>query len=277
MNKVKHNDAALQDMRSAREFEELECNNTVSVQKNVGLTKKCESNACGAVIVAADYKCEWWEIKSTVFGVDPSDSSKKVALGRLRTLYGPLSPQTYANIILVSDEPLFGPFVEQYIGLDLALNTKADVVVDPKGIIDMPDESVGFVLSTQVLEHVEDPKSYLKEACRILQKDGKLILSTHGYWMFHPDPTDFWRWTSTGLQKIVKEAGVEIVYFEGILARSSMGLQLFQDGLLFKFPKAIRPLWSMLLQPFIIFFDKIAGNKSRREDACTFILVAKKM
>ena len=73
--------------------------------------KKCESNACGAVIVAADYKCEWWEIKSTVFGVDPSDSTKKVALGRLRTLYGPLSPQTYANIILVSDEPLFGPAV----------------------------------------------------------------------------------------------------------------------------------------------------------------------
>ena len=73
--------------------------------------KKCESNACGAVIVAADYKCEWWEIKSTVFGVDPSDSTKKVALGRLRTLYGPLSPQTYANIILVSDEPLFGPSV----------------------------------------------------------------------------------------------------------------------------------------------------------------------
>jgi len=73
--------------------------------------KKCESNACGAVIVAADYKCEWWEIKSTVFGIDPSDSSKKVALGRLRTLYGPLSPQTYANIILVSDEQLFGPSV----------------------------------------------------------------------------------------------------------------------------------------------------------------------
>jgi len=73
--------------------------------------KKCESNACGAVIVAADYKCEWWEIKSTVYGVDSSDSSKKVALGRLRTLYGPLSPQTYANIILVSDEPLFGPAV----------------------------------------------------------------------------------------------------------------------------------------------------------------------
>ena len=75
------------------------------------VVKKCESNACGAVIVAADYRCEWWEIKSTVYGVDPNDASKKVTLGKLRTLYGPLSAQTYANIILVSDEPLYGQSV----------------------------------------------------------------------------------------------------------------------------------------------------------------------
>ena len=75
------------------------------------VVKKCESNACGAVIVAADYRCEWWEIKSTVYGLDPNDVSKKVTLGKLRTLYGPLSAQTYANIILVSDEPLYGPSV----------------------------------------------------------------------------------------------------------------------------------------------------------------------
>ena len=58
-------------------------------------------------------------------------------------------------------QPLFDPFVEQYIGLDLALNTKADVTINPQGKIDMPDESVGFVLSTQVLEHVENPSEYL--------------------------------------------------------------------------------------------------------------------
>ena len=75
------------------------------------IVKKCELNACGAVIVAADYRCEWWEIKSTVYGVDPNDASKKVTLGKLRTLNGPLSAKTYANIILVSDEPLYGPSV----------------------------------------------------------------------------------------------------------------------------------------------------------------------
>ncbi len=173
-------------------------------------------------------------------------------------------------------QPLFDPFVEQYIGLDLALNTKADVTINPQGKIDLPDESVGFVLSTQVLEHVENPSEYLKEAHRILQKGGKLILSTHGYWMFHPDPTDYWRWTSTGLQKIVKEAGFEVVYFEGILGRSAMGLQLFQDGILFKIPQSLRFIWAMIMQPLIIFFDKIILSSSRNQDACTFILVAKK-
>ena len=82
------------------------------ISAKIGLAtdvKKCESNACGAVIVAADYLCKWWEIKSTVSAVDPNDLNKKVLLGSLRTTYGELGPQTYANILLISDEPLFMP------------------------------------------------------------------------------------------------------------------------------------------------------------------------
>ncbi|CAB4693102.1 MAG: hypothetical protein F2666_02770 [Actinobacteria bacterium] len=82
------------------------------ISAKIGLAtdvKKCESNACGAVIVAADYLCKWWEIKSTVSGVDPNDLNKKILLGSLRTTYGELGPKTYANILLISDEPLFMP------------------------------------------------------------------------------------------------------------------------------------------------------------------------
>ena len=59
--------------------------------------------------MAADYLCKWWEIKSSVSGVDPNDLNKKVLLGSLRTTYGELGPKTYANILLISDEPLFMP------------------------------------------------------------------------------------------------------------------------------------------------------------------------
>ena len=82
----------------------------ISAQKRLAAdVVKCESNACGAVIVAADYSCKWWEIKSTVSGTDLNEPNKKVLLGTLRTTYGSLSPNTYANILLISEEPLFLP------------------------------------------------------------------------------------------------------------------------------------------------------------------------
>lgn len=71
--------------------------------------KKCEKNACGAVVVAADIPCRWWEIRSTVSMIDPSDPAKKLLLGSLRTTYNSLSPKTYANILLISEEPLYLP------------------------------------------------------------------------------------------------------------------------------------------------------------------------
>ena len=71
--------------------------------------QKCEGNACGAVIVAANFTCQWWEIKSTVMAPDPNDPKKSILLGTLRTTHGLLKPNTYANILLISDEPLYTP------------------------------------------------------------------------------------------------------------------------------------------------------------------------
>ena len=173
-------------------------------------------------------------------------------------------------------EPLITPYVARYVGIDLPENPIADIHISPEGKIALADGSLDVVLSTQVLEHVVNPTFYLSEAQRVLKKNGQLILSTHGYWMFHPDPTDFWRWTSTGLQKVVTEAGFEVVHFKGIIGRSAMGLQLFQDGILFKLPKFLRPVLALIMQPLIIFFDKTTAQETRDKDACTFILVAKK-
>jgi SAM-dependent methyltransferase len=67
-----------------------------------------------------------------------------------------------------------------------------------------------FVLSTQVLEHVEDPTTYLHECHRILKSNGRLLLTTHGLFEEHGCPYDYWRWTSFGLQRIVAEAGFKV-------------------------------------------------------------------
>ena len=70
-------------------------------------------------------------------------------------------------------------------------------------------ESFDGVLSTQVLEHVEDPRAYLHEAFRVLRSGGRLVLSTHGVWEDHGG-TDLWRWTADGLAEEVRLAGFEV-------------------------------------------------------------------
>lgn len=163
----------------------------------------------------------------------------------------------------------------QYLGIDLAWNPHADIIVGSDSKIQYEDSEIDVVLSTQVLEHVEDPEGYLSEAHRILKPDGTLLLTTHGYWMYHPDPTDYWRWTSTGLKKIVERNGFEVVAFRGIIGRSAMGLQLFQDGLLFKLPSFLRPLLTIPMQALIALFDKISTQQATDTDGCTYLVVAK--
>jgi len=63
------------------------------------------------------------------------------------------------------------------------------------------------ILSTQVLEHVEQPYRHLKELHRLLVKKGKLLLTTHGVFPDHPCPHDYHRWTAEGLTTEIKEAG----------------------------------------------------------------------
>ena len=82
-----------------------------------------------------------------------------------------------------------------------------DFVLNESLLVTAPDNSFDIILSTQVLEHVERPESYLKECLRLLRPNGKLILSTHGIFADHPCPVDYHRWTGDGLALICRHAG----------------------------------------------------------------------
>lgn len=77
--------------------------------------------------------------------------------------------------------------------------------------------SADVVLSLQVLEHVWDIDWYLGEARRLLAPDGRLILSTHGTWLYHPHPTDFRRWTRTGLLAEIEQRGFKVVQVQALV------------------------------------------------------------
>lgn len=171
---------------------------------------------------------------------------------------------------------LLEPHVIHYLGYDLKGNALADAALGPHGTLPVEANSVECVLSSQVLEHVPDPALYLSEAFRVLRPGALLILSTHGAWRYHPDPTDFWRWTSDGLRMQVERAGFEILRFRGVMGPVSTALQLLQDASLNRVPKWLRGLFVRVMQASIQCADKRCKEKVRNREACVFVLVARR-
>ena len=169
------------------------------------------------------------------------------------------------------------PIVGKYVGADLSLNPSADVHFDFDSKTTLPSEYADLILSSQVLEHVDEVELYLQECHRLIKKDGHVILSTHGYWVYHPTPGDYWRWTSKGLRRTIEKAGFEIVEFKGVMSVSASGLQLFQDGIISSFKnKYIIGGLAFIFQSLILFFDKISSSEKRDIDASLYVVVARR-
>jgi SAM-dependent methyltransferase len=125
-----------------------------------------------------------------------------------------------------------------------------------------------------VLEHVSSPTAYLAEARRLCKPDGLLILSTHGYWQYHPDPTDYWRWTSDGLIKLLKDQGWRPIELIGILGFAAAAMSLMQDALASGIPERLQAIYGACMQQAVGFLDYWYKSEDRQENAAVFLLVA---
>ena len=168
------------------------------------------------------------------------------------------------------------PYVGKYLGVDLEMNPKAEHHIDFDSKTTLPDNCADIVLSNQVLEHVDSPSGYLQEAFRILKPGGSIVLTTHGYWYYHPTPNDYWRWTSAGLRKTVEAEGYLIKSFHGIMGLAASGLQLLQDAIINKLPKFMVPPFAFVMQLKIRLFNKMNSQPQRDRDASLYVVIAQK-
>ena len=115
-------------------------------------------------------------------------------------------------------EKLFRPYVDDYFGVDLkdtasanyAEMTCADLYIDICNT-KLIGGSFDTLLSTQVLEHIYDTKSYLAECYRLLQMGGVAIFTVPQSYECHAKPYDYYRFTEFSLKKLFEEQGFEIV------------------------------------------------------------------
>ena len=161
----------------------------------------------------------------------------------------------------------------RYLGADLPGNPRADVTLGPSGEIPLDDASIDCVLSSQVLEHVREPRRYLAEARRVTRPGGHLVLSTHGVWPYHPDPGDYWRWTCDGLREEVQAAGFTTVRLESVMGRISTALQLLQDALVSKLARIRRRACIALFQGLMGLWQRAGGGFSA--DAAVYVIVGR--
>lgn len=97
-----------------------------------------------------------------------------------------------------------------YFGVDWS-NTlhglHCDVVADLNRELPFADGMVDHVVSFEVLEHLAEPQTMLREAARVLRSGGGLTMSTPFQWWEHESPWDYQRFTRHGLRYQLERAG----------------------------------------------------------------------
>jgi SAM-dependent methyltransferase len=96
----------------------------------------------------------------------------------------------------------------------LDIESRIDTLTYTSDICNMnvvKDRDYDFALCLQVLEHVYNPFTAMKEINRILTKNGILILSVPHLSRLHEEPHDYYRYTKYGLQYLASNSGFKVI------------------------------------------------------------------
>jgi len=168
-------------------------------------------------------------------------------------------------------EAWFAAAGARYRGADI--DGAHEVAIKPDGSLASADGEYDLVASFQVW----DVGGYLGEARRVLRRDGWLVLSTHGSWLYHPHPHDYRRWTAEGLQREVESRGFRLVRMEpvvGPLAWTTVFRSLGVAHVLKRLPlvgPVLAGAAAMLLNGCAWLEDRITPRAITAVNACTYI------
>ncbi len=157
--------------------------------------------------------------------------------------------------------PVYQNYCESSIGIDVVQTSHGtemvDMIYDGKKI-PFPDGEFDYVFSTEVMEHVPEPKDFLKEIHRVLKPGGVLILTVPFMVPLHEEPYDFYRYTKHALKYLVEATGFsshEVKTFSeyfGVMITLSIKLHLKFWNVIGK--KLHLPIICSIWNPFILLF-----------------------
>jgi len=122
---------------------------------------------------------------------------------------------------------------EKFIRVDIDKEAKPDVVADLNKSLPFSNNFADAILLFNVIYILEDPGAVLKEIHRILKPGGKLFFTSPLIFNEAKEPSDYWRFTSGALDKLLKESGFEKHLIQPVGERFSAAVYLINPFLFF--------------------------------------------
>lgn len=135
------------------------------------------------------------------------------------------------------------------------------------------DNSFDWVLLINCLYIFSEPVFVLKEARRVLKKGGQLLFTAPLIWHESPEPTDYFRYTSQGIEYLVKQSKLEPNKLIPYGGRFSAAINLCQYYLRKVFLFLPLALLAHKLDRWVI---KYSSLETKHPAHCGYIACAKK-
>jgi SAM-dependent methyltransferase len=114
-----------------------------------------------------------------------------------------------------SIRPLIERFThpKEYIGVDIEPGKYVDIVLPAEKLVEyFGEETFDVVISTELLEHVEDWRLVITNIKRVLKRGGYLYITTRSYgFPYHGYPHDYWRYEIEDMYKLFSDFEILIL------------------------------------------------------------------
>ena len=184
----------------------------------------------------------------------------------------------YKSLLNASGSAYYGTDYPLTMKGSYGKSTKADFFSEST-LLPFNNNTFDTLLSTQMLEHVSDPKKVIQEMGRVLKPGGIMILSAPMTWPLHEEPYDFFRYTLHGLRHLLQKANFEILdeipRGNNFTTMAQMLLDTQLDNTSQSFPKR---LYSVILSLVVNQLCSVINLFQPAQRLCLgWVMVAKKM
>jgi len=159
----------------------------------------------------------------------------------------------------------------QLIKADYNEAKKPDLKIDFNQPLPFEDNSLDNIFLFNAIYIIKQPKKLLKEIHRVLKKGGRLFIASPFVFNEAPEPDDFRRLTSQGLDDLLKKSGFSQWQIIPFGERFSAAVHLLHSFFVFNFIRLIVFLLAL-------FLDKLVPPKIKKLHPCPlgYFIIAEK-